>query len=160
MLQVISWYSTVGEALSTLTTTCAWWWENRHSRLVSFKSMFLFLLFVGKARPSLHGHFIWGHVQGDAERNSPACPLQKQSCLDHPLRAVMLLSYAGTMLGYLGLKIKEKSNQNKAKTQKAPINLHQCVALGVLAHKQDDHIPHMSQTYTIHSTQQCENCLL
>lgn len=55
-----------------------------------------------------------GHVQGDAERNIPACPLQKQSCLDHPLRAVMLLSYAVQCLAilcYLGLKIKEKFNQ-------------------------------------------------
>lgn len=88
--------------------------------LLSFKSMFLFPLFLGKARPSVHGHFIWGHVQDDAERSSPACPLQKQGYLDHALGAVMLLSYAYTMLGNSLLpwsknkrKIQQKNHPSK-----------------------------------------------
>lgn len=103
----------MGEALSTLTTTCAWFWENSRPRLISFKSMFLFLLFLGKAGPSFCGHFIRGHVQDDAERNSPACPLRKQGYLDHLLGAVTWLSYASTMLGHSLLpwsKKREKSN--------------------------------------------------
>lgn len=110
----------MGEALSTLTTTCAWFWENSRPRLISFKSMFLFLLFLGKARPSFHGHFIRGHVQDDAERNSPACPLRKQGYLDHLLGAVTWLSYASTMLGHSLLpcsKKKEKSS-NPPQTNK------------------------------------------
>lgn len=159
----------MGEALSTLTTTCAWFWENSRPRLISFKSMFLYLLFLGKARPSFHGHFIWGHVQDDAERNSPACPLQKQGYLDHLLGAVTWLSYASTMLGHSLLpcsKKKEKSNnppqtnkQTTTSTTKSE-NLHQHVALGMLAHKPGDHVPHTSQTHIIRITQRRENWLL
>lgn len=63
----------------------------------------------------------------------------------------MLLSYASTRLGTSLLAWSKKLYQ---------INLQQRVALGMLARKQDDRIPHTSQTYIICITQQLENSLL
>ena len=63
----------------------------------------------------------------------------------------MLLSYASTTLGTSLLAWSKKIYL---------INLQQHVALGMLACKQDDHIPHVSQTYIICITERLENSLL
>lgn len=75
-------------------------------------------------------------------------PSEKWCCL-------AMLTQCLAILCYLGLKIKEKYNNNNSKKPSKFAS-----ALGMLAHRQDDYIPHTSQTYIIRSAEQCENRLL
>lgn len=130
----------MGEALSTLSTF-AWCWQNSH--LYPSRACFCFPCFWGKP-----GHQYMVALFGDMRKM-----MLKEAVLLVPCRSratwimpsqqwccLAMLTQCLAILCYLGLKIKAKSNKKTT-----PVNLHQCVAWGMLAHKQDDHILHRAR---------------